>query len=952
MISSRAFKINTSLLFLVGLVLSLAINPLVSNEVSAADKSAWRAGQIIDDGLFYNSSDMTVEQIQAFLNSKVPVCDTWGTQISEFGGGTRAEYGASRGYPAPFTCLKDYYENPTTRENNLSGRAIPAGALSSAQLIKNAAVNYGVSVRALLVIIQKESPGPLLTDTWPFPNQYRNAMGYGCPDTAACDPQYEGFNNQVSNAARQFKLYKNNPSSYRYKPHQSNIISYQANAPSCGASGVYVETYATAGLYNYTPYQPNQAALDNMYGKGDSCSAYGNRNFWRMFNDWFGLTVHNSLSLSMIKSAESPAVYLQAADRKYYIPSGAMMVSWGIDKLPIREVAQSYIDALPTGPWLNKLLKDDWNNYFIVENGKLHYVRDSSYLDLWNISPNDAVQSLGLAYSLPSSTWVGRFVQDSSQPNGPYWLIDKGQKRQISDVSMLYHWRYTPDQLTTVSTSFLDAIPTASGDVKQYAKAGTKNYLIDAGRKLSFSNTNIQSAYFGNSIATTYDPITLSFLPNETASQFAVNTSTGQWYMFEGGKRHYIPSGYIAELWGKKANDKLTPLSEGFINNVPNAGNLSYVVQTVNPSAYWVIDGGKRYIPDGLTASAWLGEGIPPTYSNESVSMLPQGTNATSLINANGSQYTYVMIDGIKHYLSTPYSKDAWGGDVMQTSAQLVKSIAEGAFVNSVVQDQNNNAFLFMGSKKYPIDSSFKDVWGVNNSTIKLSDSKLSTYTTSETLKAFIKIGSQSYIITGNGKKTPVSKYADAYKLSVLGEVILPFDDLQASTEASYLIKSSDKNDTRVWLVNQGKKSVLDFPQQVSFGYLSGGVSITHLSPATITLIPDSNIAVSLLIQKQGSGIKLLNFGASLGFPDGTTLINFISNSGILMVADSIFDSISLGPNVSRVIVDDQGKYYLVQNGQRRWISNGSAYTPYALIPRVYLYGTTMALIPEGAPIN
>jgi hypothetical protein len=66
-------------------------------------------------------------------------------------------------------------------------------------------------------------------------------------------------------------------------------IQYNPNA-GCGSGTVYIQNQATAGLYNYTPYQPNPAALNNLYGTGDGCSAYGNRNFWRMFNDWFGST--------------------------------------------------------------------------------------------------------------------------------------------------------------------------------------------------------------------------------------------------------------------------------------------------------------------------------------------------------------------------------------------------------------------------------------------------------------------------------------------------------------------------------------------------------------------------------------------------------------------------------------------------------------------------------------
>jgi uncharacterized protein with LGFP repeats len=53
---------------------------------------------------------------------------------------------------------------------------------------------------------------------------------------------------------------------------------------------VFIYNQATAGLYNYTPYQPNAAALRAGYGSGDDCSAYGNRNFYSYFTDWFGST--------------------------------------------------------------------------------------------------------------------------------------------------------------------------------------------------------------------------------------------------------------------------------------------------------------------------------------------------------------------------------------------------------------------------------------------------------------------------------------------------------------------------------------------------------------------------------------------------------------------------------------------------------------------------------------
>lgn len=272
-----------------------------ANAVTAAD---WKAGRIIDDVIFTASNSMSVNEIQAFLNARVPVCDTWGTKTSELGGGTRAQYGSSQGNPAPFTCLKDYYEVPKTSPgpgepaSNYGGVAIPAGAQSAAQIISNAAIKYNISPKVLLVKLATESPGPLTSDDWPFKRQYLYAMGARCPDSgpggaANCDTNYSGFSLQMNEGAALLRWYLDSmdQSWWQYKkPYQSNYILWNVVERNCGGSNVYIESKATAALYTYTPYQPNSAALNNMYSTGDNCSAYGNRNFWRVYSDWFGST--------------------------------------------------------------------------------------------------------------------------------------------------------------------------------------------------------------------------------------------------------------------------------------------------------------------------------------------------------------------------------------------------------------------------------------------------------------------------------------------------------------------------------------------------------------------------------------------------------------------------------------------------------------------------------------
>lgn len=271
------------------------------NEVRAVSAADWRAGNILDDFSFTDANSMSVQDVQNFLDSKIN-CDINGVKPSELGGGTRAQYGASRGNPAPFTCLNKYYEVPKTSPNpsapisNYGLASPPAGSQSAAQLIVNSAKKYSISPKVLLVKLATESPGPLTSDEWPLKSQYSYAMGARCPDSgpggaANCDVNYSGFSIQMDEAAKLLRGYLDNMSQSWWpykKPFQTNNILWNVVERGCGSGNVYIESKATAALYTYTPYQPNQAALNNMYGTGDNCSAYGNRNFWRVFRDWFG----------------------------------------------------------------------------------------------------------------------------------------------------------------------------------------------------------------------------------------------------------------------------------------------------------------------------------------------------------------------------------------------------------------------------------------------------------------------------------------------------------------------------------------------------------------------------------------------------------------------------------------------------------------------------------------
>ncbi|MCG2803512.1 MAG: hypothetical protein L6311_15645, partial [Cellulomonas sp.] len=239
-----------------------------ASSASGADLSRFDPGLIITDRNFTDSTSMDATQVQAFLDQRAPSCVS-----------------GSDGTP----CLRVARFDTATRTADAQCRGGYAGAAneSAATIITKVAAGCAISPRVILVMLQKEQGLVTASGSSLSATRYRSAMGFGCPDTAACDAKYYGFFNQVYQAAWQFNNYALNPTRYAHRAGVANQVRFSPDA-TCGTSTVYIANQATASLYNYTPYQPNAAALAAGYGRGDGCSSYGNRNFWAYYTDWFG----------------------------------------------------------------------------------------------------------------------------------------------------------------------------------------------------------------------------------------------------------------------------------------------------------------------------------------------------------------------------------------------------------------------------------------------------------------------------------------------------------------------------------------------------------------------------------------------------------------------------------------------------------------------------------------
>ena len=240
----------------------------IDDDTSAANLKNFQAGYIISDYQMTDYNSMSEADIQNFLWSKGRCYNT------NFSGvGARVDYFSD--HTPPTTWHVSNGHTVCLAEENMNGE-------SAAHIIWQAAQDYHINPKVLIVLVQKETG--LITDPIPNSWDYQRTAGYGCPDTAACSEKYYGFKNQIRNAAYLFRIVMDGNSSYY--PIGNNYIQYNPNA-GCGGSVVYIQNLATSALYRYTPYQPNAGALAAGYGTA-SCGAYGNRNFYAYFEDWFG----------------------------------------------------------------------------------------------------------------------------------------------------------------------------------------------------------------------------------------------------------------------------------------------------------------------------------------------------------------------------------------------------------------------------------------------------------------------------------------------------------------------------------------------------------------------------------------------------------------------------------------------------------------------------------------
>ena len=228
------------------------------------DTEGFDPAHLIDDDVFYDSTTMTPAEIAAFI--------------------ARVNAGCRPG-PDGTPCLAEATFTSVDREptDMCPGGYTGAEEESAAQIVSKVATACDINPQVLLVLIQKEQGLLTASGRNLTARRYEAAAGYACPDASQCDRKWEGFFLQLYGAASQFQRYRLNPGSYDVVAQTPTRIAYSPDQ-ACGGAELTIVNQATAGLYNYTPYQPNEAVKS---GGKDECSSWGNWNFYGYFRTFF-----------------------------------------------------------------------------------------------------------------------------------------------------------------------------------------------------------------------------------------------------------------------------------------------------------------------------------------------------------------------------------------------------------------------------------------------------------------------------------------------------------------------------------------------------------------------------------------------------------------------------------------------------------------------------------------
>lgn len=690
----------------------------------AIDAAQFDPGLIISDSVFNDFGAMTVDDIQAFLDRQVPTCRGKTSGIK----------------PGDITCLKLYKENISGSYairsslhsyNYAICSEVPAASnQSAAQIIYSVSRACKINPRVILVTLQKEQG--LIQASKPTTYMYKAAMGYGCPDSA---PQVCGTDSnsssrlfwQLYRAAWQLKWYGDPRGSFNYYRVGRTIkMAYHPAVKvngvfknTCGSQSFVLKSAATAKLYYYTPYVPNAAALKNLWGTGDKCSAYGNRNFWRWYWKWFGSPIGGGFLLQ----SDNNSAYLVVDNKKYRLTSTELQAVYS-PLGPLGKVSKDYLDSFATQTQeLGRLIKNSSGVYYLVDNGRLYPFTGCAQVTDFGLACASAVQLTNdqIAAFTMAQTVSNIVPSDAALAKPALYQISGGIKREILDAAAA----------AAASVNITSVLPVS----------------IDAFASLPWG------------------------APIARENQLITNRSNNQKLIIHAGKAYQVDAATSSDIdLSKWFAPSAGSLSSDGISSIRDTNAIRSIVRDAT-NFYLLSNGGKQLITDpaDLVGSA---NQLPNTL----LAMIPTVEAALltpTLAKSAASNDVYWLDAGKKRLVpsadvKTKVASISANQNVMTISKSALDLVAAGSPVQAPGQlliDSKKDLYVVNGlnSLVKVRDQALANAFGLGKPK-KVTASEVAGYTKSTTLNSFkAQCGTQQYLAI-KGKLQPIAAdYASHY---------------------------------------------------------------------------------------------------------------------------------------------------------------------------------------------
>ena len=614
--------------------------PSEQQPAEALNGSMFNPGLIISDSVFYDFGTMTVADIQRFLDGRLSACR------------------AAADRPG---CLKDYrLSHPAVDATPGRCKAMPGkNNISAAELIYDVARACGINPRVILVKLQKEQG--LITSTDPSPRAYDFALGMDCPDTpSGCSATSAGFFWQLYKGVGQLNYYSNPAGPFTWLKVGSTVsVLYQAGRPECGRQQFVLQNKATAALYYYTPYVPNQAALDNLYGLGDRCSAYGNRNFWRFFSDWFGSPIGGGF---LLKAAKGDT-FLIVDEVKYRVPDEELLASLA-PLGPIGEISRDYLDSFTTVGDITPLVKNGGDeNYFFVDEGKKVRFQDCEQVANFGLNCGSAVNLTGPQISAlaPGGDVTSVVVGASNEK----YLVQAGTLREILNDASAAEASIPFTGTPTIRRAAVNYLPVgkpiaSNGSLVSNRETGEVGIVAEESFFPIDKNTatDVNFSIWFQSAGSTLGTQSIEALTKGSVIQSIVANASGQQYLMTPTGKRLIED---TATWIESPS----VLPDSVLALIPTAPEKlvtpAVVRSTTNATLFLVNDGELRPIQssDRKAVRASLSD---PTVHRISPSAITQMKKGSQVIPPGGLVRlgnTTFLVDGLNRVYGIPSSAQA-----------------------------------------------------------------------------------------------------------------------------------------------------------------------------------------------------------------------------------------------------------------------------------------------------